>query len=120
MKKILCLTAIAALTMGVTACAPSNATTTIFPQGNQQYKSTSLSNTEGDAQAQALYKAKEQCKESGKELAVIKEESFYQGETKQKVTGEGAAAVAQAALGLFSPKEKKDNDYKVELVFACK
>jgi hypothetical protein len=121
MKKLL-ISSVVSVSLGLTGCMSSNVTTTVFPQGNDQYKSTSLSSVQGDAEKDSLAKATETCTKKGKELVVINQQSVHQGEKKAEVKGEGAAAIASAALGIFGDrsKEQKNNDYKTELTFTCK
>ena len=89
--------------------------TTIYPQADGTFYSTTNSSSENFAESNALKDATEHCKKMGKRIQVIKHTYSYHGTTTgNKVAG----AIVGAFVGVNPAISESDN--KVELRFRCR
>lgn len=102
--------------MGVVLLS-SCANTTVFPEGDNKFKLVATSSEERYAENAAIKKATEYCQKQGKQVVVLSHKSEYQGVDKSQKAIIGLASSLLTDSG--NPASSED-DYRVEVRFACK
>ncbi len=92
------------------------ASTTIYPEGDNNFSLVTTSSAQGAAESDAKNKAMKYCQKMGQRLVVLKHRTKYQGVPKNE-----AAIVGLASAVLGSPNTaSSSSDYQVTMKFTCK
>lgn len=95
----------------------SCANTTVFPEGDNKFKLVATSSEEHYAENAAIKKATEYCQKQGKQVNVLSHKSEYQGVDKSQ---KAVIGLASSLLTDGPNPASSDDDYRVEVRFACK
>ena len=101
------------IAVALTGCA----STTIFPEKNNQFSLVTTSSSEGVAEKEALKKAEEYCAKRGQNLVVLEHQSTYQGVDKTHKALIGLTGALLTNNQMYSANS--DDDYRVNLRFTC-
>ncbi|MBP6190461.1 MAG: hypothetical protein KA331_00190 [Acinetobacter sp.] len=124
MQKTFIIAALAALTLGLGACATTPSNTLAIQKENNQYEVTGVGKTALIAKNNAIRAAQQTC--TGNTVPVmVDEKTAYQGVLKGVVDDETGKLVEAAAgvIGTITGKNTslaKDDDYQTTLTFYCK
>lgn len=113
MKKAICIVSVVVTASVLAGCA----STTIFPEGKNQYSLVTTSSSEGSAEADAKKKAAKYCQKQAKNLVVLSHSTKYQGVNKQNAAMIG---VASAFLTGGGNPARSNDDYQVTMKFTCR
>jgi hypothetical protein len=108
-------------TVALSACAAAGGRGVVIPYENGRLVATAPGRTEDDALRDALAAAKDECKDRGQPLAVVKQRTEYKGVVAREVvkTAEQLEKVISQGAGSVIPDLSSDEDYKVSIDFRC-